>query len=352
MSEAFVPDLKLRLPARRHGIALIGAGSIAEHGHVPAYRKFGLNVVGVASRTPGKAAAMGQKWGVDVASDDWRAVIDRADVDVVDITYPFDEERLPIVEFAAAHGKHVMMQKPLAHSMENARRMVEICKRAGVLLAVNQNARWAPIHLAAKRAIDAGCIGRPHYVLHHLDANQEAHQWSRRGWYARVERFQILEYAIHHLDLARWWMGREPTRVRAAVGRVPGQFSKGEFIATIVLSFADDALATLIEQNAAQPAGRAKLSRFQIDGPVGALRGEFTTYQKLSLVSGRTGGATIEVPLGESTGFSDAFAGTMGELMCAIEENRQPSISGEDNLNSLRLALAAYDDVFSGSGML
>jgi hypothetical protein len=102
-----------------------------------------------------------------------------------------------------------------------------------------------------------------------------------------------------------------------------------------MLSFSDDAIATLVEHNAAHPAGEA-FANFVIEGTDGALRGQSMPNPTLAL-NGK------EVPLTGSW-FPDSFAGTMGELMCAIEENREPSISAEDNLNSLRLVFDAYED--------
>jgi predicted dehydrogenase len=339
--KTFTPNTSPALPAsRRHGIGIIGAGGIVNYGHMPAYRAAGFNVVAIASRREETVSATATKWGITASFTDWRQLIELPEAQVVDVAYPFDEERMAIVEYAAERGKHILMQKPFAHSMENAQRMVEVARQHNVLLAVNQNARWCPEYRAARIAIEEGWIGRPYLIVHELQSSQDAQGWFQIGWHAQVERFQLLEYTVHHLDLMRFWFGREPTTVRASIGRRPGQHARGDMIASVQLSFDDGALAVIVDNNAAHPAATAS-ARFHIEGTAGRIEGQVMPQPGLTMLSERTGAESHRVALTGSW-FPDAFAGTMGELLCAIEQNRQPTISAEDNLHTLRLVFEAY----------
>lgn len=341
---AFAPNVRPVLPAsRHHGIGIIGAGSVVHHGHMPAYRAAGFNVAAIASRREESVAAAARQWGITRTFTDWRRLVDLPEVEVVDVTYPFDEERLAIVQYAAERGKHILLQKPLAHSMENARRLVETARRHHVRLGVNHNARWCPQYRAARIAIEEGWIGAPHLIVHELQGNRDSQSWFQNGWYARVERFQILEYAVHHLDLVRFWTGREPSSVRATIGRKPGQHARGELIASIQLGFDDGALAVLIENNASHPAATPR-TRFRIEGTGGVIEGQVLPRPEFALLSDRIGSEPVCTPL-SGAWFPDGFIGTMADLMCAIEQNRPPSIDAEDGLNTLRLVFAAYDGV-------
>jgi predicted dehydrogenase len=337
----FTPDILPAHPASpTHGIGIIGAGGIVQHGHLPAYRKAGFPVAGIASRTAESVARTADAWGIDARFTDWRALLDLPEVSVVDVTYPFDEERLEIVFEAAARGKHLLMQKPLAHSREAAAEMVRIAAEAGVKLAVNQNARWCPQYRAAWQAIHEGWVGDVYFVMHEMQNTQDSQAWFTARWYARQPRFQLLEYAIHHLDLMRFWTGQEPSRVTASVGRKPTQHSVGEMLVSVTLEFPGHALAVVVENNASHPHATPR-SRFRIEGTKGMLSGEAMGDPHLTLVSDRLSApVTPDLP---GAWFPDAFIGTMGDLLLAIDEDRDPHCSGADNLKTLEIVFKAYE---------
>src|SRR5689334_9669696 len=98
----FTPDVRPRLPTRPHSIGIIGCGSIVRHGHLPAYRKFGINVAALASRTAQPLKQLADQYGISNRFTDFRQLLDLPEIDVVDITVPFDEPRLEIVREACA----------------------------------------------------------------------------------------------------------------------------------------------------------------------------------------------------------------------------------------------------------
>ena len=322
------------------GIGLIGAGGVVEYGHMPAYRQAGLSVVAVASRRRETAEAFAKRWAIPHAMADWQRLIEMPEVQVLDVSYPFDEDRLDILRAAAAAGKHVLMQKPLAHTPAAAREMVDIARRGGIRLAVNQNARWCPQYRAARVAIAQGWLGDVHLLQHEMQNNQDSAAWFNTKWYARQERFQLMEYAVHHLDLMRFWTGTEPVSVKAGIARKAGQVSRGELIASVLLEFPGQTLATLIENNAAWPDAPI-YSRFRIEGSEGMLCGYAMGDCEFRIRSSRLSAGEHLIAL-EGSWFPGAFAGTMGDLLLAIEENRAPTLDAADNLRTLDLVFRAY----------
>ncbi len=346
----FQPDISPRVPRRRDlGIGIIGAGGIVQHGHMPAYRKADFPVVGIASSSASAVSVeqVAEKWNIPRCFTDWHALLDLPEVKIADVSYPFDEERLEIVHAAAERGKHILMQKPMAHSLEAAQEMVETAARHGVLLAVNQNARWSPHYRAARLAIEAGLLGKVYLLVHEMQSTQDSQEWFTRGWCAQIDRFQLLEYSVHHLDLMRFWSGLEPARVKAAIARKPGQHTRGEMIASVQLEFPNRALGVVLDDNASYPSAEC-FSRFKIEGTRGMLEGTAMGNVGLRIQSELLGEGVHDIPL-EGQWFPDGFIGTMGELMCAIEEGREPSISGRDNLHTLEIIFAAYRSVEQGS---
>ena len=337
----FQPDISPCLPQKLdYGIGIIGAGSIVQYGHMPAYRKAGFNVVGIASRSAESVESKANTWNIPWRSTDWRALLDLPQVQIVDVTYPFDEERLEIVREAAMRGKHILMQKPMAHTMGAAQEMVDIADHYGVLLAVNQNARWSPQYRAVKKAIDDGLLGDVYLLVHEMQNNQDAADWFVNRWYGQAERFQIMEYSVHHLDLMRFLTGLEPERVKASIAKKPTQRGSGDMIASIQLEFPNQALGIVVDDNTAYPPAGV-FSRFKIEGTKGIIIGEAMSNVSLQIQSELLGEDVQEVEL-DGQWFPDGFIGTMGELMCAIEEKREPAISGRDNLKTLELIFAAY----------
>ncbi|MCK5944399.1 MAG: Gfo/Idh/MocA family oxidoreductase, partial [Planctomycetes bacterium] len=147
-------------------IGLIGTGFMGR-AHSNAYRKapnffdLGMEPVlqTVCARSDGAAAAFADKWGFASAETDWRRVIERDDIDAVDICTPNDSHK-EIALAAAAAGKIIMCEKPLARTVAEGQEMVDAVERAGVANTVWYNYRRVPAVTLAKQLIDEGRLGR------------------------------------------------------------------------------------------------------------------------------------------------------------------------------------------------
>ena len=137
---------------------LVGASDIAETRLIPAMRRLGHDVVAVGSGTADWAATYANRNGIP-ASGSVEDVIARDDIDAVYISSTNEHHR-PQTELAAAAGKHVLCEKPLALSVEDGRAMVEACERAGVILATNHHLPGSGIHRTIRRLVADGAVGR------------------------------------------------------------------------------------------------------------------------------------------------------------------------------------------------
>jgi predicted dehydrogenase len=113
----------------------------------------------VVDVTDGAAEDARRRFGFDEASSDWRSVVARPDIDVVDICTP-NNVHAEIAIAAAKAGKHIICEKPLARTVEEARAMAEAAKKAGIIHMVAFNYRRTPAVSLAKKYIDEGRIGR------------------------------------------------------------------------------------------------------------------------------------------------------------------------------------------------
>lgn len=152
---------------KKLNVAMIGYGGIGRV-HVMAYRNipfhYGwpadtVNVMGVATSRPETAQKAAQEIGCEVWTADYRALLARPEIDVVDICVP-NHKHEEIIIAAAAAGKHIYCEKPLAVDVAQGQRMVQAVEQAGVKTQITFNFRFFPAITRARQLVEAGFLGR------------------------------------------------------------------------------------------------------------------------------------------------------------------------------------------------
>ncbi len=197
--EVAAPELSYRPPmpaAYRPRIALVGAGGISA-AHLAAYRRVGFDVAVICNRTLSKAEARRDEYFPEAeATDDIARTLVRDDIAVVDLT-PHPAERRPMIETALSAGKHVLSQKPFALDLDAGARLCDLADEKGVLLAVNQNGRWAP-HLAWMReAVRRGLIGDVQSCNISIFWD---HGWIAGTPFEAIDDLVLYDFAVHWFD--------------------------------------------------------------------------------------------------------------------------------------------------------
>lgn len=326
-------------PKGRHRIALVGAGGIS-FAHLDAYRSQGLDVAAILSRDRDKAAARAAEFfpQAEVLTD-YPALLSRPDIDVIDLT-PRPEERAPLVEAALKAGKHVLSQKPFVTDLDLGERLVALARAQGVKLAVNQNGRWAP-HLAWMRAaVRAGLVGDVTGVHCSLHWN---HLWVHGTAFEDVPDLVLFDFGVHWFDFVTSITGRLAHRVQAQALALPSAGVRPPMLASALMDFGT-AQASLVF-DAATPFGPSDTT--YVAGTAGSLvaRGPDLGRQAVELHTA----AGVARPALEGTWFNDGFAGAMGELLCAIEQDREPENGAAGNLVSLATCFAALQAARTGT---
>ena len=350
--EADEADEARPFPSLRHdlghgtdgmGIGLVGVGWIARLAHLPAYRKAGFRVVAAADPDPEARRVAAVDWGIPHTYADYRDMLARADVLVVDVATPA-EQHPAIVAAAAAAGKHLLVQKPFARNYAEADAMVRIAATHGVRLAVNQNARWAPAYQVAQRLVACGRLGEAYLFEHAFRGGG----WGMPGippqstWYSGVRHGILFESAIHYLDAAWWIMGAAPVRAACLWGRIPPGSPGPAAYALITAELANGAYATLSFNP--PHVGDEPTCGFRVAATRGSLVGDAGWVHWWN--SERDRGDWLEVHLGgpgpvvhrrswRTCWFPDAFRGAMADLMDAVRADRTPLCSGADNLHTM-----------------
>jgi predicted dehydrogenase len=383
-------DYLPRLPRRKDfGIGCIGAGFIMADCHLVAYRQAGFNPVAISSRTRHRAADVAERHGIAKAYDSYHDLLADPRVEVLDIAVPPDVQvevvRVAVRHAAGAKGGHIrgiLAQKPLGADYAQAAEIVRLCREAGITLGVNQNMRYDQSVRACKCLLDRGVLGEP--VLATIDMRAIPHwmPWQeRQGWVT----LRIM--SIHHLDTFRYWLG-DPRRVFASVRpdpRTARKFAHEDGICLYILEYDSGVRASSWDDVWAGPALEGAEPdigiRWRVEGTDGLARGtigwpsyptrtpstlDFTTRHAMSVRNSEFGirnepdaastpHSEFRIPnsrLGywfqprwKEVWFPDAFVGTMAQLLCALEENREPEISGQDNLKTMALVEACYRSV-------
>lgn len=233
-------------------------------------------VVAVASATPGKAAQVAAQFGIPHAFDDWRDLV-RAELDLVSITpQPVHHHGMALA--AAAAGRHILCEKPMAMHAREAAEMFAAASRAGVVHVINHELRFNPNRRKIKVLIDEGFIGRPRHVLITIVGSGRSDPSRPWSWWSDAAQGGGLLGAqgSHQIDLLRYWLGdvdavsgtTESFIEARPAGGIPRRVTSDDFTA-FALRFRSGAVAAV---TLSAVAAHAEGPRIEVWGEDGSLR--------------------------------------------------------------------------------
>jgi predicted dehydrogenase len=323
----------------RPRIGLIGCGGISAT-HLDAYRTGGWEVVAFCDCLEPSARRRRDEFNpAGEIFTNYRKLLERDDIDVVDVAL-HPESRVEVLEAALKAGKHILSQKPFVLDLDVGERLVRLAAQQRCQFAVNQNGRWAPYASYIDQAIRAGMIGEVQSVSMTLNWD---HTWIRQTPFERMRHVVLYDFAIHWFDLcALFFHGREARSVFAANAFAPNQKLKPPMLGSALVLF-DRGTATL---NFDAHSRFGPEEAFCITGTEGTIRAQGPVCAAHDLtIFNRKGFAKPKL---EGKWFNDGFRGTMAELLCAIEEDREPLNSARENLKSLGICFAAVKSADTG----
>ncbi|MCE9519186.1 MAG: Gfo/Idh/MocA family oxidoreductase [Verrucomicrobia bacterium] len=341
-------DIHLPQPARRDfRIGVLGSGFAVNECHLVSYRKAGFNPVAIASRTRENAAKVAMRHSIPKVYDDYEELLDDPTIEVLDIAVP-PNAQLDLIRAACQRKtvRGILAQKPLGMNFAESLEAVECCEKAGIKLAVNQNMRYDQSVHVAKSLLADGTIGEPVFATIDMRGIPHWMPWQKDlGW------LTLRIMSIHHLDCMRYWFG-EPESIFCSTRTDPRtKFPHTDGICTSILEYANGLRCVIIDDTWTGPAKEGCPSdigiKWRIEGMNGLAIGDigwcqepFSTPSTIRYAS--KGDVHFHEPHWLESWFPDAFAGTMGQLLIAIETGTTPAISGRDNLKTMALVDAAY----------
>jgi len=345
MKEAMDLNIHPPLPQRKDfRIGILGSGFIVNDCHLVAYRKAGFNPVAIASRTRANAVKTAQRHSLPKVYDTYEQLLDDESIEVLDIAVPPNAQAELIRKACQRRTvRGILAQKPLGMNYREAVETVRVCEEAGITLAVNQNMRYDQSVRAGKALLQNGAIGEP--VLATIDMRAIPH-WM--PWQAELGWVTLRIMSIHHLDTFRYWFG-EPERIYCSTRTDPRtRFAHSDGICSYILEYANGLRCIAIDDTWSGPDGcpADKYIRWRIEGLRGLAIGNIGWCQEpyttpSTIEYGAQGDSRFKRPSWDESWFPDAFAGTMGQLLIALESGVEPLISGRDNLMTMALVEAA-----------
>jgi predicted dehydrogenase len=337
-------------------IGIVGS-RFAANAHAEGIRQTpGAELVAAASPNPDHIWEFHRRWNVPHVFADYHDMFDL--VDAITVACPNDLHA-PVTLAAAAAGKHVFVDKPLAVTLDECDQMIEACAKAGVLLMYGENLCFAPKYVRAKQLADEGALGEVYYVR-----QLECHNGPHSDWFWDVARSGggvLMDMGCHSIAYCRWVFGNAPVEsVYADVANFVHQTrTRGDDHAIVNLRFAPT------EKHPRGGLGIAENSWARIGGLDD--RAEIYGSQGLTVADIARGGSlqTFSTPgyayAGEKapwtrgwtyTGFEEAwsygFPQEMAHFVECIELGKQPMLTGEDGRAVLEIICAAYRSARTG----
>lgn len=322
---------------------LIGASTIAREWMIGAIRATGGDVVSVMSSSAERGRKYADDHGIAKAVTSLDDLVNDPAIDAVYISTTNDLHRDQALAAAKA-GKHILCEKPLAMSLDDARAMVQAAKDAGVVLATNHHLRNAATHRAMREAIKAGRIGTPlaarvfHavYLPPHL-----------QGW--RLEKPEagggvILDITVHDADTLRFVLDSDPVEA-IAFSQAGGMGKAGLEDAVMgVLRFQNGVIAQFHDGFTTKFAETG----LEVHGTEGSLIGRNVMTQRATgSVTLRDANGEHDLPLDQANLYETALSA----FHAAIAGKGKPSATGEDGIWSLATGLAVVEAARSGGAV-
>ena len=323
------------------GWALVGASTIASEWMIGAIRAQGdSDVVAVTSSSAERGAAYARDHGIGRSYDTVDALLADPAVDIVYVSTT-NESHLPHTLAAAAAGKHVLCEKPLALTLADARRMVEACAAAGVQMGTNHHLRNAASHRAIRDAVRNGRIGTPiaARVFHAVHLPPHLRTWRVKS--PEAGGGVILDITVHDADTLRFVLDDEPTDV-VAQSQCAGMAEAGlEDAAMAVVRFRGGLIAQVHEAFTVAHAGTG----FEVHGSEGSIVArDVMTQQPVGTVVLRNADGETPLPFTPN----NLYERSVRCFNDAVRGRGSPAATGEDGVRSLALALAVREAAARG----
>lgn len=332
---------------------LIGYGAWGSH-HAQAIAKTkGAELCAIAARSETSQAAAREAFPGATIHGDYRDLVARNDLDVVDVVVP-SYLHCEIGCAVLASGKHLLLEKPMATTVADCDRLIAAAAQAQRTIAIGHELRMSSLWGKAKEIIVAGGIGKPLYAL--IELSRRPYRLGAGGWRYDIQRVGnwILEEPIHFFDLARWYLSSrgEPTEVYARANSRQPDHPELQDNFSAIIHFPEGAYAVVTQTLAAFEHHQT----VKVTGTTGAIWAGWSgaldrTLHPTHFLKHLAGETLREVPIERMSGEVFELEDEMAMMVRVVREGATPRATAIDGRWSVGLCNAAQESVDRGTAV-
>lgn len=328
---------------------IVGCGGIAAF-HRDAIRDLpNARLVCVASRSVERAKAFGEAEGVDWTTS-VQDLAERDDIDIVCVT-THSGSHAEIGEAVLRAGKHLIVEKPIAMTPDEARRLIALAEANGAMLSVISQRRFEPQYMNVKRLLDEGKLGKLLFIEAGTPYYRPQSYYDSSAWRGTIaeDGGALMNQGIHQIDLMLWLAGP----ARSVYGKT-GTFThvmEAEDLGAAVVSFANGAIGTVMSSTSTKPGLPPYLHLYTDRGIVKISGSRIVDWQVEGAepLEGQDGADGTNKSASDPLAFSYEFhMRQLADCISAIEGGRPPLVTGEDGRRAVALVNGIYTSSSSG----
>ncbi|WP_042470971.1 Gfo/Idh/MocA family protein [Bacillus ndiopicus] len=322
--------------------AIVGCGFIAKK-HAEAIKNIkGAKLYAVCDKEP----ELMQPYVVEHEAEpytDFEEMLQNPNIDIVNICTPSGSHAI-LAELAAKYKKHIIVEKPIAMTIEDTDRIIKAATENNIKLAVVHPNRFRPVALKLKEIMDSGKLGEISHALCVVNWNRGQHYYDQSPWRG-TKAFDggvLMNQAIHNLDLLLWYLGNpmevmsmDATRLRKI---------EVEDVSTGIIRFESGAIATVQASTTVYP--RNYEESITIFGEKGTVKigGTNALYFKDIIIEGMSEVEALEIKesIEKNPWGTPGHQIILSDMMESIRQDRPPIVTGEDGKTALSVVLNFY----------
>ena len=320
-------------------VALIGVGEIARRGHLPGFVQAGAKIVALCSQRNPRLPDLAAEYGVERCYYDWQQMLQDGGFDAVSICTPPALHCEMAVE-SARRSYHILVEKPMALTLEQCDQMIEAAAKMGVLLMVAHNQRFMVQYQQAKQLLNSGRLGRP-YLAHTVFGHAGPEHWSpTQQWYFQPDlagQGALADLGSHKIDLLRWLLGQEVVEV-VTLGATFEKATTANDTAVCLLRFNQGTLATIQASWVFRPDWENSLT---LRCEQGVLRIPTEAAESMRVLVDQELGSAEELTYASDPTDPAGWLATVAAFVQAINNGDVSPVPGEEGRTTMRVVLAA-----------
>lgn len=329
--------------------ALIGCGRIAVN-HIKAAMSNHLELAAICDLEMEQMEKLLIKYNLEDKTSikrytDYKEMIQENELDLVAIATE-SGCHAEIALFCIEHGIHCIVEKPIAMSVEDANKIIDLAHKHGVKVSACHQNRFNVAVQEMRKALEAGRFGRLSHGSVHVRWNRNEEYYTQASWRGKwvSDGGALMNQCIHGIDLLRWMMGDEVEEVYGQTRQQFHNYLEAEDVGMAVIKFKNGAIATIEGTTNVYPQNLEEtLYLFGEKGTV-KIGGKSTNNIDVWEFSDETGEDSRNIGLKEITSnvYGNGHSSLYADVIDAIENNREPYVNAVAGRNALELVLAIY----------